>query len=126
MSTQTTIPEKPQTTTPKAGEAQEDLVSKADPKYPLLLYNQQTRAMKAATDKESEEKLKGQGFGEDPLPPLDPDSLTPDDVKQLQELLAKAAKALAKLGELSQEHAEQKAETSKKAPNSPPAHGAKN
>lgn len=115
MSNQTTTPEKPG--------AQEDLVNKADPKYPLLLYNQKTRAMKAATDKDSEEKLKGQGFGEDPLPPLDPDALTPDEVKQLESLLAKAAKALAKLGALSQE---QPADASKKPPASPPPHGAKN
>ena len=121
MSNQTTTPEKPG--------AQEDLVlvNKADPKYPLLLYNQKTRAMKAATDKDSEDKLKSQGFGEDPLPPLDPDALTPDEVKQLEALLAKAAKALAKLGTLSQEqNAQQPADGSKKPPASPPPHGAKN
>ena len=87
----------------------------------MLLYNQQTRAMKAAANEDEEKKLKGQGFGEDPLPPLDPDSLTPDEVKQLESLLAKAAKALAKLGALSQEQTE----APKKPPTSPVPHGAK-
>lgn len=71
--------------------------------YPFLLYNHKTRQQKGAKDKEEYDKLTAQGFTEEPLPPLDPDGLTPDEAKTLQTLLAKAAKALEKLGQLSQQ-----------------------
>lgn len=84
----------------------------AHPEYPKLLYKHETREMKGAASKEEQEKLAKDGFVEEPLPPVDPISLTPEEVTQLQELLSKAAKALAKLGELSQTHP-----TPKKEPN---------
>lgn len=78
------------------------------PEYPKLLYNHETRQAKGAKDKEGQEKLAGEGYVEDPLPPEDPASLTPAEVEQLKALLAKAAQALAKLGELSKQQQEPK------------------
>ena len=82
--------------------------------FPKALYNKKTRETKAAKDKDEEDKLSGQGFSTEPLPPEDPVALTPDEVKTLESLLAKAAKALEKLGQASQDN-------SGKAPATQPA-----
>lgn len=74
----------------------------AHPEYPMLVYNHKLRTTAAAQDAEHRAKLAKEGFVDDPFPPLDPDQLTKDEVTQLQSLLAKAAKALAKLGHLSE------------------------
>jgi len=76
------------------------------PEFPKLLYNHETRKTAGAADKAQQEALAKDGFVEEPLPPEDPASLTPDEVTELQALLAKAAKALAKLGELSKKESE--------------------
>jgi hypothetical protein len=68
------------------------------PEFPFLMYNHETRQAKPAKDKDDKDKLATQGFVDDPYPPEDPDALTPPEVAELQKLLAKAAKALAKLG----------------------------
>lgn len=73
------------------------------PEFPELLYNHETRQTKAAADKKQKEELAKDGFVEEPLPPEQPDALTQAEVAQLESLLAKAAKALAKLGSLSGE-----------------------
>lgn len=70
------------------------------PEYPKLLYNHEKRTAVEAKDKDDEGKKAKDGFVEEPYPPQDPESLTPDDVKQLEALLHKAAAALAKLGAL--------------------------
>lgn len=70
------------------------------PEYPELLYNHEKRTTVAARDKDDKAKKEKEGFVEEPYPPLDPESLTPEDVKQLEDLLHKAGKALAKLGQL--------------------------
>lgn len=70
------------------------------PEYPKLLYNIKKRTTAVAKDKDDEQKKAADGFGLDPYPPEDPDQLTQDEVATLQQLLAKAAKALAKLGKL--------------------------
>lgn len=85
----------------------------ANPEYPFLMYNHETREMKGAANKEEKDKLAQAGFVEEPLPPVDPASLTPEEVTQLQALLSKAAQALAKLGELSQTHPAPKKEPNK-------------
>jgi hypothetical protein len=77
------------------------------PEYPFLVYNHKTRQTKAAKDADDKAKLAGQGFVDDPFPPEDPDTLTQAEVADLQKLLAKAAKALAKLGKISEEPAEE-------------------
>lgn len=87
---------------PKAAAPPPHVFTPENPEYPFLLYNHETRQTKAAKDKDDKEKLAKDGFVEDPFPPLDPDMLTKDEVALLQTLLAKAAKALAKLGELSE------------------------
>lgn len=69
----------------------------ANPEYPKLLYNQKTRKEKSAANKEEEQKLEKDGFGLDPLPPLDPNALTADEVKEFQGLLAKVSKYVASL-----------------------------
>lgn len=69
----------------------------ASPEFPKLLYNQKTRKEKSAANKEEEQKLQKDGFGEDPLPPLDPNALTADEVKEFQGLLAKVSKYVASL-----------------------------
>ena len=76
--------------------------SDAYPEFPTLMYNHETRQIKAAADKDAKAKLAEQGFVDEPLPPEDADALTPPEVEQLQALLAKAAEALAKLGKLSE------------------------
>ena len=76
----------------------------SNPEYPFLVYNHKTRLTKAATDKKNKEELAKQGFVDEPYPAEDVDSLTQAETDQLQKLLAKAAKALAKLGKLSEQH----------------------
>jgi hypothetical protein len=71
------------------------------PEYPFLVYNHETRQTKSALDQKHKEELAKQGFVDDPFSPEDPDLLTEAEATQLQALLAKAAKALAKLGKLS-------------------------
>jgi hypothetical protein len=89
----------------------EDLVSKADPKYPLLVYNHKSRTTKAAKDQKEFDDLKSKGYDIDPYPPENPDYLTKEDVEVLEGLLHKAAQALAKLGQLSeQQHAQESKE----------------
>ena len=95
MSTQTTHPQSTQD--PKN---QKDNVHNASPEYPFCLYNHKTRQTKAAKDKDDYDKLTSQGFEEDPFEPVNPDLLTGEEVKILNQLLAKAAKALEKLGQL--------------------------
>ncbi|HEY1896703.1 MAG TPA: hypothetical protein VGG62_10545 [Terracidiphilus sp.] len=77
------------------------------PEFPFLMYNAETRTTKPAKDKEEKDKLAGEGFSEDPYPAEDPDALTPAEVAELQKLLAKAAKALAKLGKESEKPAQE-------------------
>jgi hypothetical protein len=72
------------------------------PEYPFLVYNHETRQTKAAIDKQHREELAKEGFVDVPFPPEDVDALTESEVALLQQLLAKAAKALAKLGKLSE------------------------
>jgi hypothetical protein len=72
------------------------------PEFPKLVYNHEKRTTKAVVDKEDEDKQAGEGFVEDPFGPADPDSMTPEEVEQLQGLLGKAATALAKFGQLQQ------------------------
>jgi hypothetical protein len=74
------------------------------PEYPFLVYNHKTRQTKAAIDKKHREELAKEGYVDEPYPPEDADALTPAETAQLQALLAKAAKALAKLGKLSEKH----------------------
>lgn len=81
---------------------QKDNVHNTPNEYPFALYNHKTRQTKAAKDKEDYDKLTKLGFDEKPLEPQDPDALTEDEVKTLTDLLSKAAKALEKLGHLSQ------------------------
>lgn len=98
-------------TKPAAGDTkppEKPVFTDEHPEYPKLLYNHKTRQSKAAADKKQQEELAKDGFVEEPLPPLDPDALTDSEVQQLQTLLAKAAKALAKLGKLSQQEEEPK------------------
>ena len=85
------------------------------PEYPVLLYNHKTRQTKSAAGPEEREKLTADGFVEDPLPPESPDVLTQQEVALLQSLLSKAAKALAKLGHLTEtsDHAELEKEPKK-------------
>ena len=83
-----------------------------NPEFPFLVYNHETRQTKAATDKEHKAKLAEEGFVDDPFPPESPDALTQTEVDQLQALLAKAAKALAKLGKLSEQQAKEPAKKS--------------
>ena len=73
-----------------------------NPEYPFLVYNHKTRQTKAAADKEQREALAEEGFVDEPFLPEDPDLLTQAEVALLQRLLAKAARALAKLGRLSE------------------------
>lgn len=75
-----------------------------NPEYPSLVYNHKTRQTKAALDKQHKEALAKEGFVDDPFPPEDTDALTEAEVALLQSLLSKAAKALAKLGKLSDRH----------------------
>lgn len=67
------------------------------PEFPKALYNQKTRQTKAAKDKQDEEKLAKDGFGEEALPPVDPNALTPEEVQTFQGLLAKVSKYVATL-----------------------------
>jgi len=83
--------------------------------FPVVLYNHKTRQTKVAKDDEEKKKLEKDGFEEDPLPPEDPDALTQDEIKELEALLAKAAKALTKLGKLSAEEKDDKAKVEKSA-----------
>ena len=85
------------------------------PEYPVLLYNHKTRQSRSAAGPQEREKLTADGFVEDPLPPESPDVLTQQEVALLQSLLSKAAKALAKLGHLSEtpDHAELEKEPKK-------------
>jgi hypothetical protein len=76
------------------------------PEYPYLVYNHKTRQTKAATDKKHKEELAKDGFVDEPYLPEDVDALTQAETEQLQTLLAKAAKALSKLGKLSEKHDE--------------------
>src|SRR5947209_6220800 len=87
-----------------------------NPEFPFLTYNHETRQTKAATDKKHKEELAKDGFVDEPYPPEDVDALTQNEVIQLQSLLAKAAKALAKLGKLSEKHEAAPAENPKKEP----------
>lgn len=80
-----------------------------NPEYPTLVYNHKTRQTKGATDPQNKEALAKEGYVEEPFGPVDPDVLTATEVADLQALLAKAAKALAKLGKLSETDAEPKA-----------------
>ena len=99
----TTTPEaithEPQSTKP----GEEDLASKADPKYPYLLYNHKERTTKGAADQKAFDELKKEGYETDPYPPEDPVYLTKEEVQQLEGLLHKAGQALAKLGQLSEQ-----------------------
>jgi hypothetical protein len=96
MSTQTTHP------TDAQQKDQKDNVHNTPNEYPFTLYNHKSRQTKVATDKHDYDRLLDLGFEEAPLEPEDSDALTQDEVKTLQSLLAKAAKALEKLGKLSQ------------------------
>lgn len=75
-----------------------------NPEYPFLVYNHETRQTKAAANKEQREALAKEGFVDEPFGPEDVDALTQAETALLQSLLAKAAKALAKLGKLSEKH----------------------
>jgi len=84
-------------------DSRKEVVHKASPEWPFMLYDPKTGKGVSAKDQQEYDKLTGQGMVEDPPPPADPDYLTQDEVKTLQSLLAKAAKALEKLGHLSHE-----------------------
>jgi hypothetical protein len=125
MTPQTTTPS--QTTTPGQPSASTgDLVHTANPEYPLLMYNAQTRQEKAAKDKEDEQKLLQQGFTETPFPPQ---PFNPADLQELQQLITKASEALVlmlgKLEQLSQQQAQaqqqQQASQQQQAQQTPPA-----
>jgi hypothetical protein len=80
-------------------EPQAPVFTDEHPEFPKLLYNHDTLQTKAATDKEDQDKLEGEGFSEEPPPP-DAGKLTDAEVAQLKELaemLTDAAPALAKL-----------------------------
>jgi hypothetical protein len=94
----------PNVTEPKAPE-----FTAEHPEYPFLVYNHETRQTKAAKDADDKAKLAKEGYVDDPYPPEDPAALTPPEVAELQKLLAKAAKALAKLGKESEKPANQPA-----------------
>lgn len=85
------------TQTEKQPEAKQPVYTPEHPEYPKLLYNQKTRAEKGATSKEDEQKLAKDGFGEEALPPLDPNALTSEEVQTFQNLLAKISKYVATL-----------------------------
>jgi predicted TPR repeat methyltransferase len=91
-----------QTTHPDAQQDQVDNVHSTANEFPFTLYNHKSRQTKLAKDKADYDNLVKAGFVEEPLEPQDPDALTADEVKTLQSLLAKAAKALEKLGKVSQ------------------------
>lgn len=93
---------------------QQPVFSDEHPKFPFLVYNHKTRQTAAALNEEHKEKLAKEGYVDEPFPPLDPDQLTQDEVALLQSLLAKAAKALAKLGHLTENAGTGKAETTGK------------
>lgn len=76
---------------------QKPMYTPEHPEFPKALYNQKTRQTKAAKDKQDEEKLAKDGFGEDALPPVDPNALTPEEVQTFQGLLAKVSKYVATL-----------------------------
>lgn len=77
--------------------AQEPVYTPEHPEFPKLLYNQKTREVKSAADKEAEDKLAKDGFGEEALPPVDPNALSDAEVKEFQGLLAKVSKYVASL-----------------------------
>lgn len=68
------------------------------PEYPKLLYNHEKRTTAVANDKDDEGKKAKDGFVEEPYPAEDPDTLTPAEEKQLDELLGKAERVAAKRG----------------------------
>lgn len=90
----------PETKTTATQKPEPHVFTPEHPEYPFLLYNHETRAMKAAKDEKEKGELEKEGFVEEPLPPVDPDSMTDKEIQDLQGLLTKAAKALGKLGEL--------------------------
>jgi hypothetical protein len=92
----------PPPTTQTQPQPQPPVFTAEHPEFPYLVYNHETRQTKAAIDKEHKDKLAKEGFVEEPYPPEQPDALTETEVAQLQSLLAKAGKALAKLGKLSE------------------------
>src|SRR5215831_20528751 len=65
--------------------------------FPMVVYNQKTRLAKIAKDKDEKDRLEKDGYGEDPLPPEDPDALSGDDIKQLDAALHKLAELLPKI-----------------------------
>jgi hypothetical protein len=80
----------------------------ADPAdYPLVMYNAKDRTTKQAKDKDEEQKLTGQGFSKDPFPPDDPNALTLEALKALQDIWSKAGVALQKLLEIAQQQQKQ-------------------
>jgi hypothetical protein len=99
-----------------AAKPQAPVFTDALPEFPYLVYNHETRQTKPAKDKDDRDKLAKEGFVDEPFPPLDPDALTDGEVQQLQTLLAKAAKALAKLGKLSGQHEPDNSKAAEKAP----------
>jgi len=120
MSTQQTQPQQshPPQDAKQKPKSLDEAVQEANPKFPFTLYNQKPPGdAKVAKDQDEYDKLTKKGYGLDALPPQDPDALTQDEVKTLQSLLAKAAKALEKLGKLSQQ--EEAKQPSKGQPEAP-------
>lgn len=85
------------TTAENDKKAKEPVYTVEHPEYPKLLYNPKTRQAKPAADKDAEAKMAKDGFGEDPLPPVDPNALSDAEVKEFQGLLAKISKYVASL-----------------------------
>lgn len=95
----------------KEAAAKKPVFTPDKPEFPMAVYNHKTRETRTARDKEEKEKLAKDGFEEKSFgePPETPDALTQAEVDQLKNLLAKAAKALAKLGHLSEQESKQEA-----------------
>lgn len=97
MSTTTkTEDPKTQTTESGNGKPQAPVYTAEHPEYPKMMYNAKNRTVVAAKDKDSEDKLKGKGYGEDPYPPLPPDAMTPQDTQELDTLVHKQLAELSK------------------------------
>ena len=81
--------------------------------YPLAMYNAKTRTVKPAKDKEDEQKLSGEGFSRDPFPAEDPNAVSAEMLKSLQEVWTKAGDALKKLIQLVEQQEKQMAAAGK-------------
>lgn len=94
-----------------AGKTSAELGVKApsDPpvNYPLAMYNKQKRDTKVAKDEKEEQKLSGQGYTKDPLPPEDPNAVTVEMLQALQDVWNKAGDALKKLLQLAEQQQKQ-------------------